>query len=66
MANGSTYDFGAAFARITCGLEDAIERAVEGQSGLIDQTARERIVIELEQRIAGASRLLKEIKTALK
>ncbi len=41
-------------------------QAVEGQSGLIDQTARERIVIELEQRIAGASRLLKEIKTALK
>ncbi len=66
MANGSTYDFGAAFAPLTCVLEDATVQAVEGQSGLINETSRKGIVIELEQRIAGASRLLKEIKTALK
>lgn len=66
MAKGSTYYFGAAFAWLTCVLEDAAEQAVEGQSGLIDETTCLRIQIELEQYLSSASRLLKEIKAALK
>ena len=66
MTNGSTYDFGAAFAQLTCVLEDATEQAVEGQSGMIDEIVCHRIAIALERMIASANGLLKEIKAALK
>ncbi len=65
MANGPTYDFSAAFAQLTCILEDAICPAVEGQSSQIDDNTRLQLVTELEQRIGKANRLLKEIRAAL-
>lgn len=65
MVNGSTYDFNAAFSQLTCALEDTTVHAAEGQSGLIDLTARKRLVTDLEKGIANASLLLKEIKAAL-
>ena len=65
MANGSTYDFGAAFARLTCILEDATVLAADGQSMQIDHVARLRLVTDLEKSIGQASLVLKEIKTAL-
>ena len=65
MANGSAYDLGAAFARLTCILEDATVLATEGQSMQIDHVARSRLASDLEKGIDQASLVLKEIKTAL-
>lgn len=64
MANGSAYELGAAFAQLTCILEDAAEQAVEGQSNQADHDMRRRLVTDLEKGIGQASLILKEIKTA--
>lgn len=65
MANGSTYAFSAAFARLTGILEDATASATEGQSRKADQIRRHRLVTDLEKRIDQAALVFKEIKTTL-
>lgn len=65
MANGPAYDFGEAFARLTCLLEDMLEPVSEGQGLGLDRDAHLRLAEEIEQGLDKARVTLKEIKAAL-
>lgn len=65
MANGSSYDFGAAFGLLTALLEDTVELAVEGQSSRLSTSARRQLVIEVDISLKKVGRVLEEIKQAL-
>ena len=66
MANGTKYDFGEGFARLTCLLEDVLEPASEGQAPGLKQADHIRLVNEIENGLGKARSKQKEIKTALK
>ena len=65
MAIGSTYDFGAALAQLTCILEDATASAVESQSSQNGDRTRRRLASDLERQLGEANMVLNEIKATL-
>ena len=65
MANGSSYDFGAAFGLQTALLEDTTDLAVEGQSSRLSISARRQLVIEVDISLKKVERVLEETKQAL-
>lgn len=55
MEDGDTYDFGEAFARLTCLFEDAAGLAGEGQRAGLKHAEYGELLAEIEQLMANAS-----------
>lgn len=65
MENGHTYDFGEAFARLTCLFEDAAGIASEGQRVGLEHAIYEEVLVEIEQLMARASLIGAELRGVL-
>ncbi len=65
MENDGAYDFGQAYARMTCLLEDAAGLAAEGQSPKLDAVVRAHIAGALSIALLAAGAVLNEIKAEM-
>ena len=65
MANGSAYEFGAAFGLLTAILEDAADLAVDGQSSKLPWLQRRRLILGIERGLERAVQKVEEIKNNL-
>lgn len=61
MEKGGAYDFGEAFARLTCLLEDAAGLAAEGQSPGLNAVTRARLAGALGAGLQTVDAVLNEI-----
>lgn len=65
MEHDGTYDFGEAFARLTCLFEDAAGLAGEGQRAGLAHAEYEKLLGEIDQMMAHASTVGAELRLAL-
>lgn len=65
MENDDTYDFGEAFARLTCLFEDAAGLAGEGQRAGLAHVEYARLLSEIEQMVVDTSTVGAELRRAL-
>jgi len=65
MEKDATYDFGEAFARLTCFLEDEVGLATEGQSVRSKLVCRVRLIDGIETFVGEAENVLNEIKAEI-
>jgi len=65
MDKDTTYEFGEAFARLTCLLEDAAGLTVEGQCPRLNTMMRAHITGALDAAHHAAGAVLKEIRAEM-
>jgi len=65
MEQNGSYDFAAAFARLTCVFEDAAGVASEGQAAGLSRSRRTALAAELGAMHREAGGILEELESAL-